>query len=38
MTPFLHHATPALRVIFLPAMVNLLLDSQLAWILPFGFW
>jgi hypothetical protein len=37
-TFFLRHATVAWRVIFLPAMVNLLLDSQLAWILPFGFW
>jgi hypothetical protein len=33
---FLCHATVAQKVIFLLAMVNLLLHSQLAWILPFG--
>jgi hypothetical protein len=34
----LRHATVAQRDIFLPATVNLLLDSQFAWILLFGFW
>jgi hypothetical protein len=33
---FQRHATVARLVIFLPATVNLLLDSQLAWTLPFG--
>jgi hypothetical protein len=33
----LRHATIARRVIFLPETVDLLLDSQLARILPFGF-
>jgi hypothetical protein len=34
----LRYATAARRVIFLQATVNLFRDSQLAWILPFGFW
>jgi hypothetical protein len=34
----LRHVTVARWVIFLPATVDLLLDLQLAWILPFGFW
>jgi hypothetical protein len=35
---FLRHATVARPVIFLPATDNLFRDSQLAVILPFGFW
>jgi hypothetical protein len=37
-TRLLRHATVRRRVIFLPATINLLHDSQVAWILLFGFW
>jgi hypothetical protein len=37
-TFLLRHATVAHWVIFLQVTVNLLLDSQLARILPFSFW
>jgi hypothetical protein len=36
-TPILRHATLALRDTILPATVDFFRDSQLAWILPFGF-